>query len=291
MSPVYLLKNIIIIVLNSVYLKPGVMSLNLNCKVKKNLIPILALSFLALGNASSAARMVEVGESTKATLDKAYIDLDSITQEGRFRIATFLTVYEKARKNSHGITLDRHEQKTAFDCQAKQFALVYTIGYFEGKQIATSPVNTNWKDTLKNIPSDAFEQRSMRIVCGIASAGAQNLANVPQKISKPVTTPTERLVLMPIRVPDEDRNLKGTMETALVKGLQTSYVVYSGERVAQKAHEIFMKESKDTSHIECDETRCMQNIATAFQSELIATANVTKQDGGYFLAISICKYS
>ncbi len=97
----------------------------------------------------------------------------------------------------------------------------------------------------------------------------------------------ERLVLMPIRVPEEDNNLTGAMETALVRGLQQKYDVFSGERVAQKAHEIFMKESRNSSRKECDETRCMQNIAEAFQSELIAVANVTKQDGNYFLAISI----
>jgi formylglycine-generating enzyme required for sulfatase activity len=48
-----------------------------------------------------------------------------------------------------------------------------------------------------------------------------------------------------------------------------------------------MKESRNALHTECDETRCMQNIAGAFQSELIATANVTKQGGTYFLALSI----
>jgi deoxycytidylate deaminase len=97
----------------------------------------------------------------------------------------------------------------------------------------------------------------------------------------------ERLVLMPIRVPEDDKNLTGAMETALVKGLQKKYDVFSGERVAQKAHEIFMKETRNPNHTECDETRCMQNIAEAFQAELIATANVTKQDGNYFLALSI----
>jgi formylglycine-generating enzyme required for sulfatase activity len=97
----------------------------------------------------------------------------------------------------------------------------------------------------------------------------------------------ERLVLMPLRIPEGDKNLMGAMETALVKGLQLKYDVYSGEQVSQKAHEIFMKESKNTAHKECDETKCMQNIAMAFQAELIATANVTKQDGTYFLALSI----
>ena len=102
-----------------------------------------------------------------------------------------------------------------------------------------------------------------------------------------VDSGNEKLVLMPLRVPDEDRNLTGSMETALVNGLQRTYDVFSGERVAQKAHEIFMKESRNLAHKECDETRCMQNIAGAFQSELIATANVSKQDGNYFLALSI----
>jgi formylglycine-generating enzyme required for sulfatase activity len=104
--------------------------------------------------------------------------------------------------------------------------------------------------------------------------------------NKPAQSDKERLVLMPLRVSEEDKNLQGAMEAALVKGLQQKYEVFSGEQVAQKAHEIFMKESK-TAHKECDETRCMQGIAEAFQAELIATANVTKQAGGYFLALSI----
>lgn len=97
----------------------------------------------------------------------------------------------------------------------------------------------------------------------------------------------DRLVLMPLRVPNEDKNLTGAMETALVEGLQQKYVVFSGEQVSQKAREIFLKESRNTAHNECDETKCMQNIAMAFQAELLATANVTKQDGIYYLALSV----
>lgn len=97
----------------------------------------------------------------------------------------------------------------------------------------------------------------------------------------------EKLVLMPLRLGEEDQNLQGAMETALVEGLQQKYIVISGEQVAKKAREIFMKESKNTAHKECDETRCLQGIAESFQSELLAIANVTKQDGGYFLSLSI----
>lgn len=113
-----------------------------------------------------------------------------------------------------------------------------------------------------------------------------NPAN-PENSAKAAPAEKERLVLMPLRVDDDDKGLLGSMETALVEGLQEKYTVFSGEQVAQKAHLIFMKESKNTSHAECDETRCMQNIAGAFQSELIATANVSKQDGSYFLALSV----
>jgi len=97
----------------------------------------------------------------------------------------------------------------------------------------------------------------------------------------------DRLVLMPLRVPPEDKNLTGAMETALVEGLQQKYIVFSGEQVSQKAREIFLKETRNTAHKECDETKCMQNIAMAFQAELLATANVTKQDGIYYLALSV----
>lgn len=97
----------------------------------------------------------------------------------------------------------------------------------------------------------------------------------------------EKLVLMPLRVPEEDLALQGAMETALVKGLQVKYEVLSGEQVAKKAREIFNKESHNTTHKECDETRCLQNIAEAFQSELLAVGNIVKRADGYFLALSI----
>jgi len=98
----------------------------------------------------------------------------------------------------------------------------------------------------------------------------------------------ERLVLMPLRVPEEDGDLNAAMDTALVKGLQQKYTVFSGEQVAQKARAIYLKINRTTAvNSQCDETRCMQDIAEAFQAELIASANVTKKDGSYFLSLSI----
>jgi formylglycine-generating enzyme required for sulfatase activity len=97
----------------------------------------------------------------------------------------------------------------------------------------------------------------------------------------------ERLVLMPMRVAEDTRNMQSAMETALVQGLQQKYVVFQGEQVANKAREIFLKESRNKASNECNEIRCLQNIAGAFQAELIATANVTKIDGGYLLSLNI----
>ena len=96
-----------------------------------------------------------------------------------------------------------------------------------------------------------------------------------------------RLVLMPLRLGEEDKSRQAAMEIALLEGLQQKYEVFSGEVVAKKAREIFLKESRNTTHKECDETRCLQNIAEAFQIELLAIASVSQQEGGYFLALSI----
>jgi hypothetical protein len=130
-------------------------------------------------------------------------------------------------------------------------------------------------------------QKSISIITALLLLASFQTPTCAAKVVKSATPVKDRLVLMPLRVPDEDSSLLGSMETALVQGMQMQYEVFSGEQVAQKAKAIFLKESRNTAKKECDETRCMQDIAIAFQAELIATANVTKRDGGYFLALSI----
>ena len=122
------------------------------------------------------------------------------------------------------------------------------------------------------------------IICSLTAVTAIQARAVEQGLLK---SSKERLVIMPLRVSEEDKSLLGALETALVQGLQQKYEVFSGEQVAQKAREIFLKESRATDKKECDETRCMQGIAEAFQAELIATASIAKQADGYFLALSI----
>ena len=107
--------------------------------------------------------------------------------------------------------------------------------------------------------------------------------------TKPEQSTKERIVLMPLRVPDEDKNLAGAMEIALVKGLQQKYDVFSGEQVSQKAHQIFLKESRNTAHTECDETRCMQDIAEAFQAHCDCKRHQTRWK--LFLGVEHSEYS
>ncbi len=89
---------------------------------------------------------------------------------------------------------------------------------------------------------------------------------------------------MPLRVGKENQNMAGPMETALAQGLQQQYRVYSGDEVAIKAKEIAKSR---VSKKDCDETKCFEDIAMAFNSEYIASASVTQIEGGYLLSLNI----
>lgn len=147
---------------------------------------------------------------------------------------------------------------------------------------------TNDRRTLNMIKTAMRNLSGILIACfclavmPLAAHAAQT--NKADKPVKAIKVTKERLVLMPLRVGEENQNMLGAMETALVQGLQQQYEVFAGEEVKQKTDEIFHKESKKKN---CDETRCLEDIAMAFQSDLIAIANVAKIEGGYLLALSI----
>lgn len=127
----------------------------------------------------------------------------------------------------------------------------------------------------------------MRTLIGIISIICAILAQSPAHAAKRVRAAEvgkERLVLMPLRLNETEKHMQGAIETALVQGLQQKYEVFAGESVEKKVVEVFRKESLKK---DCDETRCLQDISIAFNAELIATASVTKIEGGYLLALSI----
>jgi hypothetical protein len=107
-----------------------------------------------------------IGRPDDGSLGVAYIDLDSIHQDGMYRVATFLTVYESPPPNVHDIKLDRIAQQTAFDCAKHTFSLISTVGYFEGRQAGKSRVNgEDWKVKFKGIYADVFSQRAFDVTC------------------------------------------------------------------------------------------------------------------------------
>lgn len=96
----------------------------------------------------------------------------------------------------------------------------------------------------------------------------------------------KNLVLMPVRLSVQDKDLKNAIEIGLTENLRENYNIYFGDRVQEKIRETFVNESQNAAG-ECDALRCMQDIAIAFQSELICVASISKQEEGYFLALSI----
>ena len=138
------------------------------------------------------------------------------------------------------------------------------------------------KTLIQNLIAVLIASLSLAAMPGYAA-----VQELKSKADKPEQQEKTRLVLMPLRVSEDNKNMQSAMENALLQGLQQKYVVFEGEQVAQKAKEIFLKESRDVSKKECNEIRCLQDIAMAFQAELIATSNVTKIDGGYLLSLNI----
>ncbi len=107
----------------------------------------------------------------------------------------------------------------------------------------------------------------------------------PSPAPLPLNVNKERLVVMQVQgkgiSPDEGRIYRN----AIVEALSERYEVLSGDDVDAKVNEIFEKESRES--IECDTEKCFQDIAIAFQSELIATTTVLKSSGGYMLTVQI----
>jgi hypothetical protein len=132
-----------------------------------------------------AAHWQVIGRPNNETLGVAYVDMDSIHADERYRIATFLTIYTNPTSNAHGIKLDRIAQETAFDCEKHTFALVSTVSYFEGKKTGSSSAGDDWKTRFKGVYEDGFSRRAFDVTCNApvvtnppAAAASDSAANV-----------------------------------------------------------------------------------------------------------------
>jgi surface-adhesin protein E len=113
-----------------------------------------------------------VGPSNGGVSGMVYMDLDSVREEEGYRVALFLTIYGYAVPNSHDMKLDRITQETAFDCNRREFALLSTEGYFQGKKVGRSADRDggNWKERFRAVPKDPFSQVAIDLACNSALA-------------------------------------------------------------------------------------------------------------------------
>jgi len=101
-----------------------------------------------------------------------------------------------------------------------------------------------------------------------------------------VQSEKEAVILLPLVVTAEAQSMVSEMQSAVVQGLQQKYLVYSGDRVLQELKKAADKENHKAKH-DCDETRCLQDISVAFQTENVAVVHINKIEGGYLLSLSI----
>ena len=88
------------------------------------------------------------------------------------------------------------------------------------------------------------------------------------------------LVLFPIEVGSADSQFQGEFGSALQEGLQSRYKVFFGPAVEEELEREYKK-------IDCDAERCQQNVAIAFNGELVADASAKRLGDGYILKIII----
>jgi hypothetical protein len=138
-----------------------------------------------------AAHWQAIGRPNDGSLGVAYVDLDSIHQDGIYRVALFLTVYASPPPNVHDIKLDRIVQQTAFDCAKHTFSLISTVGYFAGKQSGKSHINDeDWKVRFKGVYADVFSQRAFDTTCNAPLAPNPEPAGSPSDSPATVQLPT-----------------------------------------------------------------------------------------------------
>jgi hypothetical protein len=144
---------------------------------------------LLLAQPCYAAHWQEVGLTEGRSVGRVYVDLDSLRQEGLYRVAVFLTIYANIEHSAHDVPLDRISQKTAFDCKKRTFSLLSTAGYFQGKQMGMSSDKGDWRTSFKPVPLDAFSQEAYEVACTSHLAPHGEAAPTPEDAPGSVKLP------------------------------------------------------------------------------------------------------
>ena len=138
------------------------------------LIPVIFLAPPCM-----AARWQEVGNPGIST-DKIMVDTDSIQSDGNLRLALIMTVYTAPRTNVHNVLLDKHVQRTAFDCTNRTFIGIQTLGYLNNKRVGSSAETVDWRNKLIPLKNDPLTNRIASLVCSQAVAGESSPAVQPK---------------------------------------------------------------------------------------------------------------
>jgi|GEM_PF-3372741 hypothetical protein len=88
------------------------------------------------------------------------------------------------------------------------------------------------------------------------------------------------LVLLPIETSDDVRQYETEFGSALQQGLQERYTVFFGPAVERELE-------KEYSKLDCTAESCNQNVAIAFNGELVADASVKSVGDGFLLKMVI----
>jgi len=148
-------------------------------------------ALLGLTQLCYATHWQSVGPSNGAVSGMVYMDLDSVREEKSYRVALFLTIYGHAVPNSHDIKLDRLTQETAFDCNRREFALLATEGYFQGRKIGGSANKggDDWQERFMIVPKDPFSQVAIDLACNSPLAPQPEPAPLPAEAPGSVRLP------------------------------------------------------------------------------------------------------
>jgi S1-C subfamily serine protease len=129
-----------------------------------NAAALMVLLLAALTRPCLAANWQLLG-NTDDSLDKVYIDADSVELQDGFRIVRIMTVYTSPRTNKNNITMDSVIKLTAFDCEKKTGHLIQEIAYLNGKQSGSGPVVSDWKTRMVAVASNPITLRALSTAC------------------------------------------------------------------------------------------------------------------------------
>lgn len=128
------------------------------------LVVLVAPALVCLASPCAASRWVEVGNAGVST-DKVMVDADSVQKLDEFTVVDVMTLYGAPRVNKHNITLDRHVQRTAFNCPARTVIGISTTGYLGDKQVGSSPETVDWRNKMVPLGSNPLSNRVYTIAC------------------------------------------------------------------------------------------------------------------------------